>query len=915
MKNLKKILALVLVVSALCVGLAVSALAEGEYTGTVEGLNAKVAAVGSAADGDALDYALEQVAAYLKATPVDPAAEGYADAMATVHAKAFDRVQSLLALVAKDEVESTARNQIALNNLTRIVKLGLCDAESAEYVAFYADYEARAALQAEAKEVARQAMLDKTPLSDYDLATFMNASFEAAGNPFSFNGNVNGGNSVDIKDGRLTINYRNNSSNINTYVQYGFPGGGSGSAHGIVVDFDFTTFGAIPTNGFYIEGGGHSGYGTPNTNISEQLNGYPKIYPFYMKITANGDLQSGGDDKNRKTFLTDAVTKGEWIHITAIYNINTYMFELYCEYEFLGEVDAKMYNLTYDLAATRFASATGVESQWSVDNVQIYQGVTLRDLGLFDRLSKPEQFCFYADYYMNDASSDTAGRYVAYKYITGNKANYEDSNGNFINFEKPSDMSEEAYAVLVEDVKAALSALSGYDESQFIAKLRVANRDTYIGMVNELVAITPELSTANINKRADQISRIEAFLLSIEGNIDENDEYDAAVKLYQEKNKSCFVDENALKFNRQMARYELVDTLTALQKYYNKASEYLNDPEYPVDPELASVAGYEEFAKYYAIYLSAYDRIESLKKNENSKKIISCYQIINRFEEDVWIENFDYINTYVVMARATIAEGYYNPDYENIDEIMEKFKPIDDYFYALLQVVHIEELTARLEYVYNNDAYIEKMGTLSYIKRYLENNDIDYDNEQIAKLVVDYNTALEELAFREQDYETVLKQNAYYFVSLVEKMRISEGFNEKKELYDSAIGFYFALDANVEGAREAIAVFDEHTDWFETIDISSRRFLESVAVLQTATTDDEKYAALVDCYVYSLDAEPTYDGVAEALEIFNTEYEAYNNSVETVNVIVENVCVAVGSVRVNCGLSSVIAVIIKKIFG
>ena len=87
-------------------------------------------------------------------------------------------------------------------------------------------------------------------------------------------------------------------------------------------------------------------------------------------------------------------------------------------------------------------------------------------------------------------------------------------------------------------------------------------------------------------------------------------------------------------------------------------------------------------------------------------------------------------------------------------------------------------------------------------------------------------------------------------------------------------------------------------------------------MLRAATTQDEKYAALVQCYLYANDAEVEVDGVAEAMEYYLAEYEAYTNGISTtISEIGTAVKVSVANVRASSGVQGIIAVIVKKITG
>ena len=944
MKNLKKISALILLVLAICVGFVVTSLAEN-YTGTVDGLNGLVANLDTASDVYA---SLDEVAAYIPT--VDPAADGYDNAVAAAKSKAAELLNAKIATVntsnlknAQSElvkinaaytalelenaeldgkvkaaalavaqaysadiqttVTNTATNQIAINRFNAFVKLGLCDETNHDYMTLRANVNALIDLQEKAVEANRQALLAESSMSDYDLATVINSTMNDGSNPFPTK-DEKGNCKITVKDGALHITTYPQSSGTSAYVQKS--GFSTYSSKGMVIEFDFANLGETMTR-FHLEGGGHT-----------SLKDGTRVYPSYMVITAAGNVTAGNNcatDAN-KVFLEDAIVNGEWLHFTIIFNPDAYTYSLYCEYQLLGTYTAEIsggHRVQLDIA--RFATDTNpVGGHHGFDNIQIYQGSSLRDLGMFERMTDEEKFVYYANYYTNDASDDILGRYTALKNINVMMSKYLNEDDSFKAFAQGT-LSDEDYAEMLAKVEAAVIKVQNFDSADFIANLKVSNREIFISYVNEAVKIERILDSANIESRIKAAKTIEDFLLSIDGNIDDGEGYKAAVDAYNALVSNSKMDKNILEFNKYIDIYQKVDSLNSLRKYYGFAERLFEDPDYPIDSTLAELPGFESFKAAYEVYITGPARIEAVEREQNSKKIVSCYALISGYAADTWVENYDYMNTYVVMIRETRDSGYYNFDYPGIDKILDEFAEMDTFFYNLLQAKHIETLNSLLDYVKNNDAYIEKMGTLSYIGRYLEGNDIDKTLPEIKTIIANYETANAELAEREKDYETVLTQNAAYFVALVEKMRISNDFNEKRELHAKATAFYFALDASYEGAEEAIAVYDELTLYFETGEIASELFLDAVVILRGATTEEEKYAALVDCYVYAQDAVATYTGVADAMAYYQAEYDAYSSSANATIEVIESMGVTVASVRSNCGVDAIIAVIIKKIFG
>ena len=945
MKNLKKISALILLVLAICVGFVVTSLAEN-YTGTVDGLNGLVANLDTADDVYA---SLGEVAAYIPT--VDPEAEGLAEALAAAKAKAVSlltakanavktsdpqaaqnelvkinaayvalaledaeldgKVKTAALAVAeayynaieKDTVTNTATNQVAINRFNAFVKLGLCDETNHDYMTLRANASVLIDLQEDAVEANRQALLSKSSMSDYNLTTIIDSNMSDGALPFPTK-DEKGNCKITVSNGVLNIKTNPQSSATSAYVQKS--GFSNLSDKGIVIDFDFVNYGDEMTR-FHLEGGGHT-----------SLKDGTRVYPSYFVINAAGNVTAGNNcatDAN-KVLLTDAIVKGEWLHFTIIFDPNAYTYSLYVEYQLLGTYTAEIsggHRVNLDIA--RFATDTNPNGgHHGFDNIQIYQGATLRDLGMFSRMTDEEKFVYYANYYTNDESTDILGRYASLKNVDVMMPKYLNDDGSFKAFAQ-GNLSNEAYADILAKVEAAVVKVQNFDSADFIQNLKISNRDLFVSYVNDAVKLERILDSSNIEERIKAAKAIEDFLISIDGNIDDGEGYKAAVNAYNEFVANSNMDKNILEFNKYMDIYLKVDSLTSLRKYYGFAQALYEDPDYPIDPALAELPGFESFKAAYEVYVDGPARIEAVERDQNSKKIVSCYALISGYEKETWVENYDYINGYVVMIREVKQSGYYNYDYKGIDKILDEFEEMDVFFYNLLQQKHIETLNGLLDYVKNNDAYIEKMGTLSYIGRYLESNDIDTSLPEVKTIIANYETANAELEAREQDYEAVLTQNAAYFVALVEKMRISNDFNEKRELHARATAFYFALDASYEGAAEAILVYDELTLYFENGEIASELFLDAVVILRGATTEEEKYAALVDCYIYAQDAVATYTGVAEAMAFYQAEYDAYTNSANATIEVIEGMGVTVASVRSNCGVDAIIAVIIKKIFG
>ena len=124
------------------------------------------------------------------------------------------------------------------------------------------------------------------------------------------------------------------------------------------------------------------------------------------------------------------------------------------------------------------------------------------------------------------------------------------------------------------------------------------------------------------------------------------------------------------------------------------------------------------------------------------------------------------------------------------------------------------------------------------------------------------------------------------------------------------------MNVGDENIVDELAIYDEMTQHIAQVERASADFIVAVEILRSATTSEEKYAALVQCYLYAADAEVEVDGVADAMAFYLAEYDAYNGSATTaIGEINTAVKVSVANVRASSGVKGIIAVIVKKITG
>ena len=998
MKNFKKVLIVTIVAALVLAGCVIAAFASDEYKGTIEELTTLVEKA-ETSSGDAKYTALEAVYAYLKNTPVDPAAEGY-DALlervykvnldgitqslsfasvATVDAdaayKGLFRAQDYFTLadehlpedyagiaeakVAYDEALvkaanalllkvdtnitttlKTATNKVAINKVRRVLTSGNPFGE-VNLNDIWGTLYGLEQLHEKAVAANYNAIEDNNAISDYDLPIYyelQNFEKAAAGNvvkdgempnvpgwSFATKGTSNPlgiGKESNGNQYMYTGYAPTDMTDKNTYVQLSLSK--YKPDNGYVMEFDITTFDNIPEKGYKVEAGGF--------NMTDGR-GFP---PFYLTITANGDLVMGDApnavDQNKVTALPNAIVPGQWLHCVIVFNYSEFTYTLIVDGEELSTTSAKYKGNSFNLSegVIRFGTGDCVTGSVAVDNFVLYSGSGYRNPEKFTSMSDDEKFIYYTNYLGRD-SQDVNGKNYAYEAATKLISNYwtwtdqEAGEGNYTE-----------YALANAQIKAAVDNYLEFDLEELLVVVRADNLKAFIDYVVALDEI--ERSTDNISDRGTKILEIEAFVLkyadlidkvadSDEDGICDYDEYNRIVaRITNEKN----FDQNAVLFIRHMDRFQQVTALSSMQRYYERAKAIVEaeevsgrlDMDLLSNPEHPDRANFEALINAYNAYLAAYDTIDEMIKKDNSAKIINCMGFIDDYTtEEEWLANYDYMNKYINLVSETIfgreLDGglLYDPEYKNVSEAVEFFYTVYEFFYNVQQDRHVEYISNLIELIASTEAYIEKMGMVAMIDRYVASNDLNYNDARIVSLMNALETCRSELEVREEDYAKILVQNAVYFINVVENMRTSSSYSEKKSYFNKATEYYFNLDITVAGAAEAVVVYDECAIELALAEESSLMFLDAIANYKKCENADEKYAALVDCYYNAQYAETSYEGVADALEYFESEYDSYMDYAEEVNGDVAAAGMAIGSLRANCGVTTIIAVIIKKIFG
>ena len=934
MKNLKKILIVLCVLTFLFAGCVIAVLAEDEYTGTLADYEALVAAAESAATADTKYEAVIAMSEYLANTPVDPVTEGYDAVIDRADAAIVAAAELLLGKIDAniETTLKTASNKVAINKLNRVLSNCPLNGESVSL----ADVEAKLAdlVAAHERAVAKNlaAVEESNSISDYDFPVYAKFDAESVAahdvtkvetiggftfNPKSTKNKLGVGQEANGNKYLYTSYQPSTETDNNTYFEFGLSA--YSRDNGYVFEFDIMTLDNIPENDVNIEAGG---FNMPDGR------GFPA---YYLSIDKDGSFITGkapnSEYGNPQNVLPNAMVPGEWIHIAIVFNNADFTYTLIVEGEVLSTYTAKYKNTTFDLSkgVLRFSSKSESGSV-AMDNFVFYSGSNYRTLDKFSTMTEDEQFVYYSNY-LTDSSRDVNGRNVAYEMAAGLIKNYwiytnvETGEGDYTDYAKAN-----------PELMSAVDAYLAFDFEELLSIARAENLASYVVLVNDLNAM--DRSIENVSNRTNKLVEVENFALKYANLIDkdiDNDnngekDYAECSRIVETVRKEIDYDKNAEVFIRYMNRFSVVTALSAMQRYYDRAHalviEGVIDIDLATNPDHEDRANFEEFVKAYETYLVSYDLIYDMVRKDNSSKIVACMGFIDGYTtEEEWMENYDEMNKYINIVKDSIlvteedGTTLYDENYEGVAEAVEFFNVIYAFFYNVHQEMHISYISEILGLISSTEAYVEKMGMVSMIDRYVADNDLDYEDARIISLLNSLETVRSELQVREEDYGKILIQNSVYFVNIVEDMRTAETYPEQKKYYEKASLLYFNLDITVEGAANAVAIYDEYKAKLTMIEESSIGFLDSFNYYQACVDADERYAALVECYYNSQFAEMSYDGVTEAMEIFQDEYDSYMNYVNAVNEEIVAAGNVVGSLRTNCGVTPIIAIIIKKIYG
>ncbi|MBR2930050.1 MAG: hypothetical protein IKC32_02360 [Clostridia bacterium] len=764
--------------------------------------------------------------------------------------------------------------------------------------------------------------------------------------------------SVRINGGVTT---KGGTSHPSTYVNLSYPG----TVDKFVLEFDITTFDTLPEKGIQLQAKSGCTWGY---------------------ILPNGDF----GDNNQNPLVPGVIAPGKWTHLTFICDMeNIHASKLYIDYCYATDLDLDPGNKQYTPESLRIGNTGSSYGSFALDNINVVFGGSFFDPNYVNKMDDINKF-IYLSAYMQRTGLDE--RFItvpdcieAYEKATElcSFYAYKDPDSGEISYTGTVDVIKdpELKALLIKSIESYFA----YDPTYIITEYKKANLGVYKQMIDELLALDKAPTSASIAARNSQLLAISNFVNAngtyiyeeVDDTIGYN--YDDLKAKFAAESTRVTQDEAIMNFISAMNGFESAVSATLLQAKYDNASDLLAEG---LNTEFLSDSGYEDFQRHYNItYPNAPAKIAQARSNANTKSLMaSITYLLETYPTEadwklVYIENpttpeeiannerYEFVEAYVSIIRGKIKGGNYNKDYVSADGVsislsLQKFAPMDEYYYSILQLKHAEALSSQLKVFATTDSYIEKKGIIAYVQSYLESEDVDFvvrftcENELCTALGKAFEGSVDDVAApacpvcgekvesytlaspvaaldgilktyaayeaelepQIDNYDELLNQNTIYFVNLVKKFDTAITFVDKIALLNEAMPYYYVMNINSDEVVEAIAKYDALQAELGVVEQSSKEFIANVILLSTAEEEDLYYMYLVDSATLRSKVDASIEGVEEALEIFDAAYDEYNNKIETANSEIKAAGSQLGTISANSGITAVLSAILRWLF-
>lgn len=858
--------------------------------------------------------------------------------------------------------------------------------EDASYVDLSEKLAALVEVYNTAKAARYEAIVSQAKITDYDRAgaPVTNFTFEKAGVSLPSVSNSDGYDKLglSLKNTYATETQVLADGTTNTYFALHLNGAMNAAATSYVATYINPTFSGL-TDKFTLEFDITSFGSLPNVGIGFQ----PKSGETWFEIDAKGNFKN----KDGKVLIPNMLVVGEWTHISVVCELdNMKQSKLYVDYNYIGALNTNPSGTKYTPSGLRIGNKGNSSGDICIDNFKVTATASIVDTNYVSRMSEMDQFLYLTDYMQRinadeemyirvpdciEAYNDAA----ELSYMFG----YKDVNTGEVGYTATVENIEDAE--LKSRAKAAVDAFFAYDSAAVAYEYSVNNLIKLESLVKDIEAAVTNPSADSISKRNTKITAASSFDTSNANYIYKEAveglgyTYETVKDRLAAATERLAEDQAIKSFVDTMANFDAASSATLLQSLYDKATAMIGEG---LNLEHIDGEGYEDFKKHYEItYVNGPAKIELAKKNVNSSDLIdSINYLLGLYPTEaewklVYIENpvgeaeeannrnYEFIRSYVDLINRIISRGDYNPDYVSADKgsvdfAIQRFSAVRDYYYDILQDKHIEVISEQFELFAATSSYIEKKGIVSYIQRYLNQEEVDFSVEltcenqicpkngrlytgsvddvaepscpecgevtsnyrlissraELYTLLKKYTAYEAELAPQEGDYNDLLAENTVYFVNTVKRLDTAITFADKVAIMDQARAFYYAMNIDTDEAKAAVAEYEAIEAELLATEKDSIAFVDTVLLLATSYEDDVYYRHLVTAASLRDKIDESIEGVGEAVDLYEAAYNEYMSVVNNANSEINKAGISLGSFGANSGFSAVLSVILRILF-
>lgn len=844
--------ALAVGVSALCA--TVFAEATPTYTGSVAEGTQMLAEAKSAQTLSARASALLSLSEY--ELTVNPAEDGYAELIAMNDAEYADFIADY-ADGYSESASLPAKSTYAKK--LRMYAAQLCPADD---TAGYAETTQKIdgiTAQVESELKAERAKLEsKAGLDEYGLKTLWKNDFEGGSAQALKVSNTTSGNltaNVGIVKGDDGNSYYRLDHNIPTHLHASM--NIEDATEDIVVEFDITTHGKLPTTAIVVERGSYTWSDGTKTS------------PVLFKITPAGALEVGS------VLLNDVIVKGEWTHFAIYFNIRTAEVKYFVDYSLVATVDmsrnGESFNLNHFRFGVNYNNSTNPRGEYSLDNMTMYQGTALRTEGYLETLTSEELFKLCVEQYVS-VDMNVNKRIVAYNRAAQLLPQfYDEQNGVWL-----TDSTA---------VRELVASLLGTPVDGVIEQAKELNYTELEKLVDKLNGI--KRAEDSYSSRLTAIEKVQSFMTDNTTYLPSDGRLDAISALLDAKRAELTEEDRLAEFCDAVSNYYSSSSVEQVTASFAKANEMY---ESGLPEELLGDA-FPEFTKAYEDHKGGEEYVNDMVTVTNTERFVAMVGYLNNFPTVEQMEaNYDGLVFYFNSCYNIYKTGLYDEYMEGCAEAVKLFGKFMDFFLGRKNGEDLEYIKERLERAEASNRYMEKLGICLQLKEYVIQNEVDTSIEQIAQMMARVDALLEELEGLEDDgYGEIIAENTETFMALAEQIKAESSVLAKMELCDRATVVSFLVDETREDVREALAQIAELKAQLDALEERTQAYLEAVGMLKAYTLmkiadrENRIFAQLCVCVSLSEGIRTEGDDVTSAKAVYNSIYNDFVGYLDAVS--------------------------------